>query len=374
MHQGLVDRIYEAGVLPELWPAVLDDVGRTVRGIGTVLLVPTAGRWIASGGLEAMVSDFVTSGLVADNPRTNRLLAEPRPGFISDLDIFTREELAAEPIYRDFLKPRGGGWGAATVVSVPSGDVLVIHAERSFDEGPFERPVVDMLDSLRPHFARSALLSARLNLERARSAVVALEQVGLPAAVLGRAGRTIAVNDLMAALMPEVVQDRPSRFALTNAAADRLFAECIAPLDAASISSIPIAADEDHPPTIVHVLPVRGAAHDVFSAADALVILTPVVPRDVPTAAVIQGLFDLTPAEAKVAGAVGNGKTLAEIASTFGISPETVRSHVKAVLSKTGLDRQAALVGLLRGIALPTSTQKGQQALIFREVTQTGDV
>ena len=102
-----------------------------------------------------------------------------------------------------------------------------------------------------------------------------------------------------------------------------------------------------------HVLPVRGAAHDVFATAEAIVILTPVVPRDVPTADVIQGLFDLTPAEAKVAGAIGNGKTVAEIATSFGIAPETVRSHVKAVLGKTGLGRQAALVGLLRGIAVP---------------------
>ena len=361
MRQDLVDRIYEAGVLPELWPAVLDDVGRMVRGIGTVLLVPTAGRWIASLGLEAMVSDFVTSGLVADNPRTNRLLAEPRPGFITDLDIFTREELAAEPMYRDFLKPRGGGWGAATVISVPSGDTLVIHAERGFDEGPIERPVVDMLDSLRPHFARSALLSARLNLERARSAVTALEHVGLPAAVLGRSGRTIAANDFLVQLMPEVVQDRPTRLALTNAAADHLFSEAIARLEATTVASIPIPAEEDRPPAIVHVLPVRGAAHEVFSGAEAIVILTPVVPREVPAAAVIQGLFDLTPAEAKVAGAVGNGKTLAEIANTFGISPETVRSHVKAVLSKTGLDRQAALVGLLRGVAIPVHEQKNGQ-------------
>lgn len=236
---------------------------------------------------------------------------------------------------------------------MPSGDTLAVHVERPFAGGPIEPPLVDMLDGLRPHFARAALLSARLQLERAKSAVAALEQVGLPAAVLGRSGRAIAANDLLIQLMPEVVQDRPSRLALTNSAADRLFSETIGRLEAGSISSIPIPAEEDRPPTIVHVLPVRGAAHDVFATAEAIVILTPVVPRDVPAADVIQGLFDLTPAEAKVAGAIGNGKTVAEIATCFGIAPETVRSHIKAVLGKTGLGRQAALVGLLRGIAVP---------------------
>ena len=158
--------------------------------------------------------------------------------------------------------------------------------------------------------------------------------------------------------MPEVVQDRRSRLALTNPAADALFAETVAQLDARSISSIPVPAEEDRPPWIVHVLPVRGAAHDVFSSVQAIVILTPVVPRDVPTADVIQGLFDLTPAEARVAGALGNGQTVLEIGAAFGIAPETVRSHVKAVLGKTGLSRQAALVGLLRGIALPVRDRR----------------
>lgn len=350
---GLVDRVYEAGVLPELWPAVLEEVSRLVRGMGAVLLVPTAGRWIGSPGIEAMVSEFVTSGLIANNARTGRLLSAPRPGFITDMDLFTSEELATDPMYRDFLIPRGGGWAAATVISVPSGDTLVIHAERPFAGGPIERSLVDILDGLRPHFARAALLSARLQLERARSAVAALELVGLPAAVLGRGGRTIAVNSLLEQLIPEVVQDRPLRLALTNRAADRLFYEATSHLDVNGISSIPIPAEEDRPPAIVHVLPVRGAAHDVFSSAEAIIIVTPVVPRDVPTAEVIQGLFDLTPAEAKVGGAIGNGQTVAQIAVSFGVAPETVRSHLKAILAKTGLDRQAALVGLLRGIALP---------------------
>jgi len=55
--------------------------------------------------LEAMVTDFVTSGLVADNQRTNRLLAAPRPGFITDFDLFTPQELATEPMYRDLPAP-----------------------------------------------------------------------------------------------------------------------------------------------------------------------------------------------------------------------------------------------------------------------------
>lgn len=373
MVSDFIDRIYEAGVLSELWPAVLEEVSQRVRGLGTVLLVPNLGRWISSPGLEAMVTEFVSTGLIANNARTNRLLAAPpHAGFLTDFDLFTPEEIATDPMYIDFVRPRGGGWGAATVISAPSGDTLIVHAERPFDAGGFEPADVEMLDSLRPHFARAALLSARLNMERARSAVQALEQVGLPAAVLRRGGRILVANDLFAGLIPGVIQDRQQRLTLTNAAADRIFAETIARLRPSSVASIPIAAEYEQPPAIVHVLPVRGAAHDVFASADAIVILTPVVPHDVPTADVIQGLFDLTPSEANVAGAVGNGKTVAEIAAAFGIGQETVRSHLKAVLGKTGLDRQAALVGLLRGIATPGQAAPHGGRSRRRKVTPTG--
>lgn len=122
----------------------------------------------------------------------------------------------------------------------------------------------------------------------------------------------------------------------------------------AAVRSIPIAAAETAPPILIHVLPVRGAAHDVFSAASAIVILTPVAARDVPSANVVQGLFDLTPTEARIARLIANGHTLAEVAAMGGRSELTVRTQLKSILTKAGLRRQSDLVGLLRGIPLPT--------------------
>jgi DNA-binding CsgD family transcriptional regulator len=68
---------------------------------------------------------------------------------------------------------------------------------------------------------------------------------------------------------------------------------------------------------------------------------------------VLQGLFDLTPAEARVARAFGEAQTMEVFAKTVGVSLETVRSQLKSVLAKTGLSRQQELVHLLAGKALP---------------------
>lgn len=67
----------------------------------------------------------------------------------------------------------------------------------------------------------------------------------------------------------------------------------------------------------------------------------------------MQSLFDLTPAEARVARSLASGKTVEDIASDGGVSLNTVRTHVRGVLAKTGCDRQAEVVALLTGIARP---------------------
>ncbi|MBW8815446.1 MAG: alpha/beta fold hydrolase [Caulobacterales bacterium] len=52
--------------------------------------------------------------------------------------------------------------------------------------------------------------------------------------------------------------------------------------------------------------------------------------------AVAQRAFGLTPAEARAAVAVARGATAPEAAGSLGLSPETVKTHVKSVLQKTG--------------------------------------
>jgi DNA-binding CsgD family transcriptional regulator len=48
-----------------------------------------------------------------------------------------------------------------------------------------------------------------------------------------------------------------------------------------------------------------------------------------------------------VAGELVAGRTLAQTSRRLGIRPETARTHLKRVFSKTGVSRQAELVRLL---------------------------
>jgi DNA-binding CsgD family transcriptional regulator len=66
----------------------------------------------------------------------------------------------------------------------------------------------------------------------------------------------------------------------------------------------------------------------------------------------LQGLFQLTPTEARIAQELANGKSLTEIAASHRASPQTVRKQLKAIFAKTGTNRQAQCVAaILRSVA-----------------------
>jgi DNA-binding CsgD family transcriptional regulator len=356
--ESLIDRIYEAALIPEHWAEVLETLNRIGGGLGTTMFASSDGpmRWRATPGLYELVRGMVESGELRENDRHPRALALDHAGFIGDQHLFAPEERLQSTLHQRFLSPNGLGWCAGTLIRPPSGDVMVLSIERLEQDGPATPEILRQLDALRPHLARATLIASRLQMQQARAAVAALDMMGLPAAMLGRNGHSLAMNDLLAAMTPQLVQDRQDRLQLTDREADPLLATALESLRAAqgtTTRSIPIPAREGQSAMVVHLVPVRGQARDIFDNTLALLVVTPVTHGGVAQADVIQGLFDLTPAEARVARSIATGNTPELIAQVQGVSVETVRKQLAAVLAKTGLRRQASLVGLLTGTAPP---------------------
>jgi DNA-binding CsgD family transcriptional regulator len=354
--EDLVDRVYEAAAVPELWDAVLDNVAGRVGSVGGLIFTANSQHtaWIGSSIIGPLYRGFIEDGFAAQNPRPQRAIAKNHAGFVGDYDLFTREEMDRDPVYA-YLRGKGLGWCTGTVVQAPTGDLVIFSWERWFKDGPFSADIIAALDPLRAHLARAALISGRLGLERARAAAEALGLIGLPAAVLSRSHRLLAANVLLEKLIPQVVQDRQSRMSLVDRRADAMLGQSLSQLQRhgdGQVRSIPVAATPELPASIVHVVPVRGAANDIFAAASCVLVITAVGCPEIASTQVIQGLFDLTPAEARIAHGIAAGKTVDDLAREAGLAVGTVRQQLKSVFSKTGVSRQAELVGILAGSAL----------------------
>jgi DNA-binding CsgD family transcriptional regulator len=184
---------------------------------------------------------------------------------------------------------------------------------------------------------------------------MAFELIGLPAAALGRSGRPIAVNPRFLRFMPEVATERRRHLRLVAGTAEAELNDTLTRLAHEqdwSVRAIPLPATDARPPIIMHVIRVRGPARDLFPGVLAIVVATPLAFKGVPAVAELQELFNMTPAEARVTRAIAQRRTVAETARRFELSPETVRSQLKAALGKTGLTRKLDLAVMLAGASL----------------------
>lgn len=356
-YETLVGLIYEAAADPALWPRVMHDLGGVVDAAGGIILTRRADAWTGWRGSDAMAvkhtDAWVTTG-AARSQATARLLSLNRAGFVAEQEAFEEEEWLADPIMMEWCGPLGLHHCAATAIPAPTGDLVVVQLNRRFGKPQFDRRDIGRLDVYRPHLARAGLLAARWRLERLRAAAEALALIGLPAAVLDVCGKVLAANSLIEALKAHFVWLPKDRISLADPAADELLRRAVARIadpTATTVLSFPSIRVGKNP-AVVHLIPATGEARDLFSGGFAMLIVTEVRAPDAPDAALIQGLFDLTPAEARVARAIAQQKTIEGIATEFGLSRETIRTQVKSVLAKTGFTRQQNLVAVLTSARL----------------------
>ncbi|QWG17715.1 helix-turn-helix transcriptional regulator [Bradyrhizobium sediminis] len=360
MKPDLIDRIYECSVLPDLWPGVLDELAALSDSRGGLLFSARDRvlNWTASANLSEIFRTYVEDGWFPRCTRRVCLFGQSQPGFFVEHDFWTADQLDSNPIYRDFFRPRGLGWSAGTGLQMPTGDRVVFSIEREYSRGPIEKERVDALNELRPHLARSALVTARLGLQRATGAKEALTAMGLPALLLNESGTVIEANHLIEGLGDHVQWRARNRIALADGRASELLWAGLAALDGdpeQAVRSFPLRDADDRAALVVHMIPIRRSAHDIFAGSYVLLVATPVTMPLAPRIELMRSLFDLTPSEARVARGLAFGETLEEIASAGGVAISTVRSQLRVVLQKTGCTRQAELVALLANVTLDRS-------------------
>ncbi len=350
----LVDSIYESAFIPEKWPGVLDRLATIADAHGGCFATGngrTYSTWTASSVLQPGMERLFETDLLNRSQRQERVLATGHSGFVRDCDIYTAGELDRNPLYRDFLRPAGLGNAAGTAFRMPTGDIFIISVERALSKGPVDKTAIAQLNAFRPRIGRAAFLSARQSLTRARAASDTLAMIGLPAIVMHESGKVLAANDLIENYKDHLVWRAADRFAFNDRDANALLQKAVETIEfAGAVRSFVVRSVDQGAAMVAHVLPLRGSARDIFLRCAAVLVLTPLTMPDAPPIELVQSLFDLTPAEARVARSIAAGETILEIAHGGGVSQHTVRTQMRGVLGKTGCRRQAEVAALLSGI------------------------
>lgn len=358
VEQTLSDLAYEAAIVPERWETFLDAASSLANARGGVLVSVNspAGYSASSPALAEAMQAFASEGWGIDNPQIMRAMASGQTHFQHDRDLFTDAERQAHEWFTVFWEKWDFGASLGTILDLPIGGKLLFTMERGKAAGPFSSKEIDLFNRFYGDISRSISFASEVLFREYANTTSMLQMLGIPAAVVAHNRTLLSANPLFEKLIPQVAQDARNRLRFTAPRADRLLQNALARLRpdlwTGVTASFPLAApDLAGAPIVVHVLPVRGVAHDFIHGGAAVVILSEPRPNLAPSIEMLKQLYDLSPSQAKVAAALVNHRgSYADVASSLALSKETVRTHSKAVYQKLGMDGAMDLLALVSQI------------------------
>jgi DNA-binding CsgD family transcriptional regulator len=352
---------YEAALEPSLWPQVVADTSRAFEAPHIMLGVlnrrgSEVMRVATQNAAEvsmARYSTFETNPGVAFVALTPPTTVTLRDTFVSDSDL---ERL---PFYQDAMRPLDS-WHVA-VMNVHRDDTYLVPMgiSRTRRQRPFGEAELRGLRALAPHLNRALRVTLRLReMEARRSALAEMSDRALAAVVLTDAiGRVSEANSLARTILAEgdglAIRDGMLRAARSddNAKLVRLILEAAGGVDGRTFirksGVMQIARPSCRRPLALVVSPTRAAASP-FGRSHAVTIAFADPERALEADTdMLARLYGFTVREAAVAALLLKGRSPSEAADELALTENTVRTHIRHVFDKTGVERLADLVRLL---------------------------
>jgi DNA-binding CsgD family transcriptional regulator len=361
----LTDLIYEAAFVPERWNAVLQkasDLSASASAQVFFFSEASSPRGTTLENLRPLFDEFIKGDMWKFSDGVQKMCAVQPASFVRVDDFMTPEEIERDPA-RIMLREFGIGAHLCSAIPMPTGELATFVFQKWMKDGHYARDEVDRLDALRPHLARASLVAGRLRMERAEATTSTLDLMGLPAAVLSSGGRVMAANQRLERMDTVFLPVAHGGLAIADRDANRLLQDAVlGNASVANVSSIPVPAIGGGAAFVVHLLPLRRAAHDIFAGADILLLATPITPSTlVPSASLLNALFDFTPSEARLAADLASGLTLAQSAAKRGVTTKTARTYLERIFHKTGTHQQSQVVAMIKTVHPITALAEERQ-------------
>ncbi len=365
--------IYDAAASDRNWPAALDAVANASEARGAILMVfDLVGlpfqvqKWCTTYRDEDIQQYFREFGRYEEFA-VDLLRLHPTRTLCLDTEVWpARDEVADREDYV-FLRDRYGvEHRAAARLSNNKGwsDVLALQVDRHWDAMPSN--FWDSLNSLMPHLSKVVEINRTFSLLRLRyqAALAALDRIGVGMCVAlpngsilvsnteaqrifsTGDGLRIAGDGQLIARDEDVARQITAAIALTSSTAkgEQNCAEF----------AFPCARSSGEYPYLVEVCPLRDSDDEIETCllGSLVCIIDPERTEDL-SADGLAILFGFSPVEKRVCDELLRGRTAIEIADIRNVSPETVRSQVKALYQKAGISNRVELMRLAISVNPP---------------------
>lgn len=346
----VLERFYEAAAIPAVWPEALDGLARMMGARGAMITSPLHTSGVYSPGLNGSVAAFFEGKWESRHTRTSAATRLGAAGFVCDQDILSFEEIRRSAYYNILAIPAEVPWFAACSLGEEGGPRVGLSLQRTARQGPFSAEEIARLNSIVPRLKHIRSTACRLAASENRNLLGALGTFGDAVILLGLGGVELDCNAAAERLFGDGLRretgggigaEDPAARQRLRKLIDDVCADGLAPAQTV------LASRRDGSVLKIQAAPVVGRARDLFGKARAFLTVSYEGSPFESDEAALRQRFQLTATEAKVAAQLVVGRSVVEIASAMGISPGGVRFHLKSILPKAGVHRQAEFVALM---------------------------
>ncbi len=372
----LVNSLNEAALDDACWPETSTLMDRVCGTRGSIL---TYGVDFPTGKIEIFFakcfhrgedrSDWLKEYFRFYHPSDEhlpRLRKLPDSKVVRIADLFSKKELKTSPTYNEALPRFETQNGLNVRLDGPSGSGIALGIADPIDSSGWSLPQINLIKGVLPHLRQYVRVRSALAEARALGASLSelLNNTHASVILLDRRGLIVDMNDTARGMLRRKggLSSKAGSLHATwqedNSRLEELLAQALPRFgELAKSGSTMVRQSSPLSMLALHVQPVtsgEGAFRSQHVAA--LVLLIDPVNWARINPELVKEALGLTPSETEIAILLAEGKSVRQIAEVTGRSYDTVRFHIRHILTKLGVSRQVEVVQTVLALShLPTS-------------------
>lgn len=356
----IYDAVEDSEALPQALSGLCDLIGGQSAMLGILMKAPGPTPLPVSLRLDPAVMQTLFARHL-DNVWRRHMDALPVGSPAASDSFVPLDRVRGTDFYGEVLEPWNIGHSAWFSIDDTRKHRVAMSINRSLARGPFTSAELRASHELLPHLRRAMQLRSLLDghHEQRRLALGALDRLASGVLVVDGAARVLFANvvaeEIVGARDVLLATDgtiRPRQRELGDAF-QRLLGSAIAGRPGGALL---LARSSRRLPVSALVTPLAGtlavSLSDRGRRGAAAIFLSDPERQEISAGQHLRALYRLSPMEARVAWLTTRSGSIGSAAKALGIAPETVRTHLKHIYAKTGVNRQSALAHLLATAAV----------------------
>lgn len=357
---SLIGEIYDAAVDPGLRSGALEQISHFVGGCAAMIVSRDSARLSIEihqhFGTDARFRQLYRDRYVELDPLLDCHLNLAPERTIGVTDVMPYADFLETSFYRDWVEPQGAVDLATIALEKTVARTTVLQVLRHRSRGTVDEAMRERMRLLAPHIQRSQIMGRQI---RARSHTVddladVLDGLNTAICLLDTDGRVVHANAACRRLFADanLLAMVGDRIVARNTQTDKIF-RSLCEIDGGARRQIELATSADGQHYLLHAFPLKRDRNLPRDVAATMLFVQRASMLPLLAADAIAAAFRLTPSELRVLMAIIEIGGVPDIAAKLGIAETTVKTHLGRLFEKTGAGRQADLVKIAAGFAVP---------------------